>query len=137
MLPHMSVEQDNLAVVRGAYDRYYAGDLDGFFAVFADDVELHEADSLPYGGVYKGIESFKKGIGIMFDAWRDLHFDIEQFTAGGELVIIYMQLRATGKTTGKTFSFPVAEVWRLCEGKVVEMRPIYWDTHRARECFGS
>jgi hypothetical protein len=73
-----------------------AGDLDGFFSVFADDVELHEADSLPYGGVYKGIESFKKGIGIMFDAWHDLSFRIEQFTAGGDLVIIYMQLRATG-----------------------------------------
>jgi uncharacterized protein len=105
--------------------------------VFADDVELHEADSLPYGGVYKGIEAFKKGIGIMFDAWSDLEFHIEQFTAGGDLVIIYMQLRATGKTTGKTFSFPVAEVWRFRDGKVVEMRPIYWDTHRARECFGA
>jgi hypothetical protein len=132
----MSIEDPNLAVVLGANDRYHPGDLDGFFSVFTDDVELHEADSLPDGGVYKGIESFKKGIGIMVDAWQDLSFRIEQFTAGGDLVIIYMQLRATGNVTGKTLSFPVAEVWRSRAGKVVEMLPIYWDTYRAPECFG-
>jgi hypothetical protein len=133
----MSTEAENLALVKSAYTSYFSGDIDGFFSVFDEHVELHEADSLPYGGTYKGIEHVKKGISKMFNAWDGLEFKIEEFTAGGELVIVYMQLLASGKTTGKTFSFPVAEIWRIRNSKVVEIRPIYWDTAKAQQVFGA
>ena len=61
----------------------------------------------------------------MLATWSPLVVQIQELTAGGDLVIAYLLMTATGKRTGTTFSFPVAEMFRFRDGRVVEWRPIY------------
>ena len=48
----MSVE--NVEVVRGAYEAFTSGDLEGVGKYFADNVEWESPDTLPNGGVFRG-----------------------------------------------------------------------------------
>jgi ketosteroid isomerase-like protein len=130
------MSQANVAIVESAYVALDKGDWDFFYSLFADDVVMHEAPSLPYGGTYYGVEGLKRGIETMFAAWDNMTYKVEQITAGGDLVFVYMHISASSPRTGKTFGFPVAELWRFRDGKVTEFRPFYWDTHRAIEVHG-
>jgi len=129
-------EDTNLALVKKAYDMLGKNDIPGFFALFAADAELHEAPSLPYGGVYRGLAAVQRGSKLVFNAWKDFTYEVLQYTAGGDLVIVHVMICGVGKNTGKSFSMPIAELWRVKDGKVVELRPFYYDTHRAVEVYG-
>lgn len=131
-----SVAERNLAIVKQSYDAYKAGDWDGFFRPFDENIVVHEAASLPYGGEYRGIDELKTLSRRMLQTWEESSFNIMEFTAGGELVIVHFQMNILGRTTRKSFSFPVLELWRLKDEKVVEMRIFYWDTHKILEVFG-
>jgi len=127
----MSAEE----VVRLAYELVEkTGDIDQFLAVFADDAVLEESSWLPYGGEYRGKEAIKATItSIMTSHWRDFSIVINGYTSDAELVIVDLTLTATGNKTGKTASFKVLEMWRVRDGKVVWLRPVYGDYVQIRE----
>ncbi len=131
----MTTPEQNRQTVVDAYVAYAEGRHDDFFALFDAEVELHEASTLPYGGVYKGIKEFRHGIDRMLASWAEMRFEIEAITAGGDLVFVHFNTAATARN-GRSYAFPVLELWRFKDGKVIEMRPIYWDTHKAVETFG-
>lgn len=130
------VEEQNRQKTIEAYRRAFEGDWDGFCADFDENIQLFEADSLPYGGVYRGVEGAKRLFRSAMGAWDDFGFSVEQIAAAGDLVFIYVHMTGRGKKTGKSFSYPLTELWRFRDGKVVEFRPFYWDTHRMREVYG-
>ena len=129
-------EKRNLAIVKAAYAASAKGDWDKFFAGVTDETEFHEAPSLPYAGTYRGKADIMRGTKQVFGAWEDFSYQIMQYTAGGDLVVAHIMISGIGRKTGKSFSMPIMEMWRLRDGKVVELRPFYWDTARCAECFG-
>ena len=122
--------------MRKAYDALANNDWEGFYADVTDKTEFHEAPSLPYAGVYRGRADIERGVKLMFGAWDDFTSNFLQFGAGGDLVFVHVIISGIGRKTGKSFSMPVIELWRLKDGKVTEIRPFYYDTARAVECFG-
>jgi len=132
-----SVAEKNIAVVKKAYEALTNNlGMDVFLSHFAPDAEIHEAPSLPYGGVYKGMEMLPTGMAAIFTAFEDFRFNILNFLTGDDLVVVHLMLTGRGKKTGKTFSMPLMEMWRIRDGKVIEVRPFYFDTARVIECFG-
>ncbi|MFF5727573.1 nuclear transport factor 2 family protein [[Kitasatospora] papulosa] len=69
-------------------------------------------------------------------AWDRVHFQLEEVAGAGNLVFAYMHTVAKGKNTGKTRAFPGVEVFRFRDGQVVEFRPFYFDTARAKAVAG-
>lgn len=129
-------EDNNLAIVKSAFAASAKGDWQGFMTNLTDTTEFHQAPSLPYGGVYYGLKDIQRIAKLVFESWGDFSYEVVQFAAGGDRVFILMYVGGTGKAAGKRFSMPAVEVWRLKEGSVTEIRPIYFDTHRVVECFG-
>ena len=123
----------NRRAIEAAYRAMIAGDQGALFALLAVDVEFHEASSLPYGGSFSGLEGARAGVVGMFSAWSHLRVEIEELVAGGDLVIVYLWMRATARATGEVYEGPTAELFRFKDGKISEWRPIYWDTHRVRQ----
>lgn len=130
------IARSNRRILIQAYEAQIAGDIEAWWSIFDPDVEFHEASSLPYGGSLKGLEAAKQGMGAMFEAWRDVQVDFENFLAAGDLVIAYLRMHAVSRRTGDAYDAPVAEVFRFRNGKVIEWRPIYWDTHEVRKVCG-
>ena len=122
-------------VVDDAYAALFErGDLEGFLADFDDNSKMIEADSLPYGGTYRGKDAIRAAIQkVVGEYWSDFAYDIESIVYGDEYVMAYGCFSAIGKKNEKKVSFPLTEVWRIRDGRVTLVHPVYGDTKQAAE----
>lgn len=124
-------------IVEKAYKAFFAEGVDGFMKhmPFHPEAVMIEADGLPYGGTYRGVEAIRRGIETAVATWDDFAGELENVAVSGNLAYVYVHLRGKGKKSGKSFAFPIVEVSRFRDGKVVEFRPFYFDTHRCNSCW--
>ena len=129
-------EEENLAIIKKIYEAMFVGNMQAMEPYLDPDINVYEADSLPYGGSYRGVAGVARLSKLIYETWDDMDFKSEGFTVGGDRAVALLHFSAKGKKTGKSFSFPVAEVWRFKDGKAIEWRPFYYDTKRACEVYG-
>ncbi len=127
----MSTEDRNLKIVKDAYAASARGEPSGFTASFTAETEIHEATSLPYGGVYKGLDSFPTLIGKVLQVFSSLKFTKHHIIASGDHVISWGVLDLTSKTSGKSVAIPLVEIWTIIDGKTQKLEVIYGDTAAA------
>jgi ketosteroid isomerase-like protein len=121
-------------IVDSAYAALFErGDLDGFLSDFDENSELIEQESLPYGGIYRGKDAIRSAIQGVFGYWKDFAYGIESIVYGEEYVMAYGRFSATSVKTGRSVSFPLSEVWKIHDGRVALVHPIYGDTKQAVE----
>jgi ketosteroid isomerase-like protein len=130
-----TANQNRQTVIR-AYESMFTGDFDSWWEMIDPNVHFYEADGLPYACSLHGLEAAKQGVAGMFANWSALDLTLEEFTAAGDLVIIYLKMNATSRTTGKIYNRPGTEFFRFKNGKVIEWCAIYWDTHEVRKICG-
>jgi ketosteroid isomerase-like protein len=131
----MSMDE-NKRTARHAYEARVRGDWDPFYALFDECAELDQAPSLPYGGTFHGIREIRRGMDQMLRAWDFVDCSIERVTGGGDIVISYLHFNVFRKQTGLLYGFPLVELSRFRAGKIIELRPFHWDTHRVNQVFG-
>lgn len=68
---------DNVSAVRIAYDAMSQGDPD-VFGMFAEQMEFHEPESLPWGGIYHGPDGMGKLFAALAEHWDDLRLEVER-----------------------------------------------------------
>ncbi len=92
-------------------------------AAMADDIEWHEAEGMPYGGVYRG------GDAVAQNVFGPLTTDIPDFAVtpielipSGDTVAVVARYTGTGKSTGKELDLEVVHVWDVRDGKVARFR---------------
>ena len=122
----------NLDLVRSIYGAWVRDD---FSSVdWADpDIEFVLADG-PDPGSWRGIAGMIEGWRALRSAWQDYRFDIEDFVElDDERVLVLMQLRGRGKTSGlelSRFGGEAANVLTVRDGRVVRL-VLYFDRERA------
>jgi len=126
----------NREILVKAYQAMLDGNESALAEILDPEVRFYEAKGLPYGVEAEGIDGALAGVAGMFSAWSHLYTEFQEFLAGGDMVIAYLWMRATARETGEIYEGPTAEMFRFKNGKVIEWRPIYWDTHRVREVCG-
>ncbi len=119
--------EQNRQKVIDAINGLIAGDGEALWRIYDPEVTFHEASCLPYGGAHQGIEATKKAYARLCDCFSAMHANMEAVLASRDIVILYQHIRATAKATGKTASFPVCELFRFRDGKVIEWRAHYFD----------
>ena len=124
----MSKESEDREVLDQIYAAFFAGDLDQWINFWTEDSELWEADSLPYGGTAKGLVQIRETAEQMGEAWEDLDLEIHDIVGNDDRLITYGTWTGTGRKTGKSATFPFAEVWVFKDHKVLKVTPIYGDT---------
>jgi len=110
-----------------AYTRMTVGDFEAFFALLDEDVVFYEADCLPYGGEYRGIEAVREAfaaLGASFAWMRAVHHEL---LAAGDYCIAYITVTFELAGSGKTGSTPLTEIFRFRGDKIVEWRVNYFD----------
>jgi uncharacterized protein len=123
----------NEAIVRRFLALAQSGDRAGASALLHADVRVIEADSLPYGGVHRGPEGFHALVKRVFRNWDDVRVEVDRFISTGDTVIALARFQGRSKNNGEPFSMPMAEVWRVADGLIVEVQPFYFDTKRLVE----
>ena len=112
----MSVE-----AVRSSYEAFGRGDLDGALAMMDDEIEWHQAQGLPHGGLYHGLAAVRAAVFDPIDEewWEDFRADPDEVIGLGDDVIVLGRYTARAKATGAPLDVPFAHVWRFRDGRAV------------------
>ena len=125
--------EQSVEVVRGLYDAFGRGDMAGVLGAMADDIKWYEAEGLPYGGLYHGGDAVAQNVfGPVTQDIANFAATPEEFIASGDTVAVVARYTGTGKDTGKELDLPVAHVFDVRDGKVVQFRQ-FVDTAKFRE----
>ena len=98
----------NKELVQAVFDASAVKDWDTVKSYLHDDIQIFEADSLPYAGVFKGPEGFVALNQQVFNAWTDAKSKTDFLIADGDHVVVLRNMEGRGKKTGQAFSVPLA-----------------------------
>ena len=113
-----------LEAARSSYEAFARGDLDAVVADMHSEIEWHQAQGLPHGGVYRGLEEVRRAV---FDPlaeswWDEFHADPDEFIEAGEHVVVLGRYTGRAKRTGRRLDVPFVHVWSFRDGKAVRFR---------------
>jgi len=125
---------DDVEVVRRLFAAVQARDLDGLLACYADDVEITEADALPYGGVWRGEQGAIAHAEGFIRAWGDLQgtaelrLDASFWGDGAGTVCALFRHRAYDPSTCARFDAPEVGIYRVKDDRVVSSQMFHADS---------
>ncbi|MEO8296493.1 MAG: nuclear transport factor 2 family protein [Burkholderiales bacterium] len=99
-------------------------------ALLHPDFTIVEADSLPYGGTYRGPEGWATLIANVKKAWNPVRVT-PQWTIGepnGDKFGKMYRISGKSALTGKAFDMQVFELWEFKDGLIHSSTPYYFDT---------
>src|SRR5262245_22651628 len=129
------MSEANVQVVRGVYDAFAAGDVDGVFSLMEPKIEWDESPGMPYGGVYHGRDE------IVANVFGPILADVTGFSANPDEILALDGTRviARGRHGGSGANGPVdarfIHIWTVQEGKVARYEQLA-DTRRFCDAVG-
>jgi len=111
-------------IVKRSYAAFADGDLDGVLADLHPDIEWQQAQGLPHGGVYHGVEAVRRNIFEPLDAewWEEFAAEPSEFLEAGPDVVVLGRYLGVAKGTGKLLDVPFVHVWTVRDEKAVLFR---------------
>jgi uncharacterized protein len=111
----------NQALVMSGYAAFAAGDMATVAALLDPELVWHEAESLPYGGVYHGPDAVMENIFMAIARdWDDYAAEPQLFIDGGDHIVVLGEYRGVHRESGGRMQVPFAHVWRMAGGRLVE-----------------
>ena len=113
-----------IELVRRSYEAFARDDLDGVLADMHPKIEWHQAQGLPHGGYYRGLDEVRRNIFEPLDAewWEEFSAEPDEFLDAGSQVVVLGRYRGVAKGTGKRLDVPFVHVWTVEGDKAVRFR---------------
>ena len=122
-------EAENVETVRRMYDAFERGDLAAVVDLLDEDIDFkfQGPKEIPYTGAFLGRENVKKFFESVSEHVEGEAFNVQEFIASGDRVVVVGDERMRVKATGLAFEMEWADVFTLRDGKIVRFRE-YADT---------
>ncbi|MFJ4713599.1 nuclear transport factor 2 family protein [Streptomyces sp. NPDC088785] len=91
------------------------------------EVTLHQAPGLPYAGTWRGPSGIERFLSVMGDAWQVMEFLDQHCFVNGPDVVVTNRVRFVARTTGRELDTRIVQEMTVRDGRLVEIRPFYWD----------
>jgi ketosteroid isomerase-like protein len=80
----------NVEITRRSYEAFARDDMDGVVADMHPEIEWHQAQGLPHGGCYRGLEEVRRAIFAPLDEewWDEFSADPDEFLDAGDEVMV-------------------------------------------------
>ena len=114
------LEARNLKVVEALFAATRSGNWAAAEELLTEDFFVTEADTLPFAGVYRGRRALHDLFMKVVSEAGVVEMDLQQITAGGDRVVALLDLVLGGPETVRV---PLAETFRLRDGRVCEIKP--------------
>ena len=134
---------NEVAVVRRLFAAVEDRDFDSLLACYSDDVEINEADVLPYGGVWRGRDGIAAHAAGFMAAWGDLQgpdesrLDAQFFSDGAGTVCAVFRHRAVDPVSGERFDAPEVGVYEVRNQRVVRSQMFHADSAAVVDYLGN
>jgi uncharacterized protein len=129
------MSQENVEVVRRAWERWNAGDLDSLVELIIPETEFIPLRSQLEGVSYRGPEGMRQFARDAAEEWEFLRVSPAEFRDLGDRVLLLGHFDARGRGSGMDIRFPVGWVMQLRDGKIIHIRT-YSDPQEALEGVG-
>ena len=117
------MSQENVEIVRRAYEAFGRGDLDAAVADADPNVEYVPSGALPdQGDVARGSEEYKRFISWLFDVFDEARLEPTELVDAGDRVLGGFTVSGRGKQSGIDTSWTLWQVWTLQDGRLVHGR---------------
>ena len=115
------MSQENVALVRSAYEAYNRRDAEAVMACFALDIDWHVPDSLAWGDHVRGIEAIARFFEGLKPYVGDRHeVAIDELIDAGDRVVALV--RHTGVApNGEPYDVPSIMVWTAAGGQLTAL----------------
>ena len=109
-------------------------DMAALKTMITEDLQIQQAPSLPFGGVYIGWAGYLEVTEKLFGKLRKVHLELIETWDGPQCSLIaHFMLNAISKRTEAEITMPLLEVWEFEGDKVTAITPFYRDTHLLSE----
>ncbi len=119
-----TLETQNRRLVETLFEATGRGDWAAAEAMLTSDFSVTEADTLPFAGTYRGRGALQELFTLVMSAAGVTGLELQQITAGGDRVVALLDMILGGPPEVRV---PLAETFRIRDGKVCEIRPYYYD----------
>jgi uncharacterized protein len=123
----------DVELVRRLFAAVERRDLAGVVECYHEEVEIHEAESLPYGGVHRGLDGAVRHAAQFVQTWApyqtpaEHRLDATFAGAGGGTVVAVFRHRAVAPGGRLRLDEPEVAVYRVRAGKVVRSQMFHAD----------
>jgi ketosteroid isomerase-like protein len=121
-------ETENLRIVRLAFEKLGAQDMQGFMDTLAEDVIWETpgpADALPFAGVHRGRDEVAAWFTKLNELEEVQRFEPEDFLAKGDKVVVLGRSRVRVKATDRVIDDHWFHVYTVRDGKIAHFREAY------------
>jgi ketosteroid isomerase-like protein len=122
------MSQENVEIVRRAYECLNERDADCFADLCAEDFSMDMTERVFNPDTYEGRAGIARFLSDVSEAWEDYRWEIEDARVAGDQVVAMVHCTGLSRVGAPGVDWHVAWRWELKEGKVVSLR-----FHRERE----
>jgi ketosteroid isomerase-like protein len=116
------MSQQNVEVVKRAYEAWNRGDIATVLDSYDPDVEWWDRDDDPDATVHRGLDAVLARFGDVNDSWAELRLEPHEFIDAGDFVVVPLRMIGRGRGSGALLEGDEVHAMRLREGKIVEAR---------------
>ena len=128
------MSQENVAIVKAAYDAYNREDWDAAYKDAAPGLEVDFSRSVgPWRGVY-GLDQIRRFVEEFRETWESARMEPHEFIEAGDLVVMHSTMHVKGRGGIEVVS-RAASVWTIRNG-AIERFTMYQDRQDALEAVG-
>jgi uncharacterized protein len=126
---HAQGTTSGLQVVEELARRFQAGEIQSAFELYHPALRIEQPASLPHGGVHEGRDGVR-AMGATFAQFWDRTISEPRRIACKDGVVQVTTQTWTAKSTGRSATVDVVELFSFVEGLIAEIRVFQQDTHR-------
>ena len=129
-------EQDNVEVVKRAYENFKTGDIGALLGQMSEDVDwrLPQIQGVPFSGERKGRGRVSEFFTSLADAQDVQSFEPREFVAQGDKVVALGTYNWRVKSSGREYGGDWAHVFTVRDGQIVGFHE-YMDSAQAEAAF--
>ena len=115
-------DQDALDIVRQSAERWNAGDFEGMFDLYADDLVVVTGEHWPEANVTtQGKQAFRESTRDWLSVWESIEMETDHVEAYGDRVVARGHWRSKGRLSGVEGRMPMHMVLTVRDGKIARL----------------
>jgi len=112
---------DSLDIIRLGAERWNAGDLEGMFELYHDDIVVMPGGHWPDPAVVEGKDAFRESTQEWLDVWQSIEIETTDVEAYGDRVVAHGAWRSTGRLSGIEGTLPIHIVFTVRDGRIARL----------------